>query len=87
MNTNVMDIEECDIAHEALLLREFNEQVRYAGREQQLALASANTAAKNNKHANFQGRAMAFDIDLPASWHEVGDSVSLFLSSAFPKCP
>lgn len=87
MATIVMDTDECEIAHEALLLKEFNEQMGYAGREPQLALVSANAAAKNTRHSYIQGRTMAFNIDLPASWHEVGDSVSLFLSSAFPKCP
>lgn len=87
MTTFVMDIEGCDIAHETLLLKEFAEEVRHAQTEPQLALASAGTAARNNRHTNVFGCARTFNIDPPAALNEVGDSVRFIFPSAFPKCP
>jgi hypothetical protein len=87
MTTILMDMDGCDIAHESLLLSEFYEQVKYAGREPQLALATVSSMAKSSRHAYAPIGARTFNIDFPSSVNEVGDSVSLFLSSAFPKCP
>lgn len=45
MATIVRDIDGCDIAHEALILQEYSEEVKCAGWDPQLALATASSAA------------------------------------------
>lgn len=87
MATIVMNIDGCDIAHEALLLKEFGEEVRYAGQEPQLRLASERSVAQTSMRAHAQGHARISIVDLPSACNEVGDSVRFVLSSAFPKCP
>lgn len=87
MATIVMNMDECDIAHEALKLEEYGDEVRRTGREPQLTQAGESPAVQSNKQAKNPGPATDPDVALLSAPVEVADSVGLLRSASFPKCP
>jgi len=76
MATIVMNIDGCDIAHEALMLEEYGAEKKRA--EWKLQLAPAGDGAWINRHVNGQYTS--------ASEEEI-ESLALIPSTAFPQCP
>lgn len=87
MATIVMNIDECDIAHEARKLEEYRAEVTCAGREPQLTQAGESPVVQSNKPAKNPGPAADPDVALLSAPVEVDDSVGLLRSASFPKCP
>jgi len=83
MVTVVMDTDGCDIGHEALLLREYNEEVMFA----QSMRANERPVAQTGNYARDRERILMSMIDLSPALAEVGDSISILRSSAIPQCP
>lgn len=73
MTTIVRNMDGCDIEHEALLLQEYGEEVMYAGRNPQLALATAGTAP--------------LKAAFPSAADEEMQGLVLLSSTLFPQCP
>ena len=71
----LMNTEECDIEHEALLLKEYSEEVMFAWRNPKTAEASD------------KKRTSALKIVLSPALAEVGDKVSFLRTTALPPCP
>jgi hypothetical protein len=78
MATIVMNIDGCDIAHEALMLEEYGEEKTRAEWKPQLAPAGDGPVARINRHANGQ---------YPSASEEEIESFVLVPSTAFPQCP
>jgi hypothetical protein len=72
MATIVMNIDGCDIAHEALMLEEYGEEKTRAEWKPQLAPAG-DIARVNGQH--------------PSASEEEIESLALVPSTAFPQCP
>ena len=71
----LMNTDECDIGHEALLLKEYSELAMHEWRNQQTVQASD------------RKRTSALKIVLSPALVEVGDKVSFLRSTALPPCP
>jgi hypothetical protein len=76
MATIVMNIDGCDIAHEALMLEEYGEETKRAECKPQLARACDD--ARINRHVNGQ---------YPSASEEEIEILVLIPSTAFPQCP
>ncbi len=63
MDTIVMNVDECDIAHEALMLEEYGEEVMFAGWNPQLNLLGDSPVTPINKHVNLFADLANMDID------------------------
>lgn len=74
----VMNIDGCDIAHEAHMLEEYSEEVKRAEWNLQLAPAGYDAAARINQHVHGEY--------LSAPEEEI-ESFVLIPSTAFPQCP
>jgi hypothetical protein len=86
MATIEMNIDGCDIAHEALMLEEYGKEV-CTGRNPQLTLVGESPVAQINKRANDRGRAKAPNDAFASAPEEVFESFSLLRSATFPQCP
>lgn len=73
MTTIVMNMDGCDIAHEAHMLEEYREEVACSG---EMEIREPD-----------RERAMVLAVALPSAPEEMLDRVRVVLSSAFPKCP
>ena len=71
----LVNTDECDIGHEALLLKEYSEVAMYEWRNPQTVQASD------------RKRTSALKIVLSPALVEVGDKVSFLRSTALPPCP
>jgi hypothetical protein len=71
----LVNTDECDIGHEALLLKENSELAMHEWRNQQTVQASD------------KKRTSALKMVLSPTLLEVGDEVSFLLSTALPPCP
>jgi hypothetical protein len=83
MVTIVMDTDGCDIGHEALLLKEYNEEVMFA----QSMRANERPVAPTRNCARDRERILMSLIDLSPALAEVGDGVRILRTTAIPKCP
>lgn len=63
MDGIAMNLDECDIDHEALLDEEYGEEVMSAGWNPQLPLAGESPVAEINKHINLLDDLVNSDID------------------------
>lgn len=87
MATIVMNMDGCDIAHEALKLKEYGEEAMCSGQYPQCSPAGESPVVKISRHAPARERALTPDVALSSAQEEVIDSVGSLLSTAFPKCP
>ncbi len=78
MATIMMNIDGCDIAHEALMLEEYGAEKRRVEWNPQLAPAGYDAVDRINQHVN--------GPYLSASEEEI-ESLALIPSTAFPQCP
>jgi hypothetical protein len=83
MVTIVMDTDGCDIGHEALLLKEYNEEVMFA----ESTRANERTVAQTANYTRDRERILLSLIDLSPALAEVGDSVRILRTTAIPQCP
>jgi len=83
MVTIVMDTDGCDIGHEALLLKEYNEEVMFA----QSTRANERPVARVGNCARDRERILLSMIALSPALAEVGDSVKILRTTAIPQCP
>jgi hypothetical protein len=83
MVTIVMDTDGCDIGHEALLLKEYNEEVMFA----QSTCANERLVAQTGNNARDRERVLLSLLALSPALAEVGDSVEILRTKAIPKCP
>lgn len=63
METVVMNIDGCDIEHEAPMIEEYSEEVMYAGWNPQLTLAGRSPIAQVNRHVNVLGDLAGVDVE------------------------
>lgn len=83
MATTVMNSDECDIAHEARMLEEYGEEVKYAERNPQLVPAGKRPVAPCNKHVNGHRHKTVRNVARPSSSTKVIDSDT----TDIPQCP
>ena len=83
MVTIVMDTDGCDIGHEALLLKEYNEEVMFV----QSAHANERPVAQTGNYARDRERNLLSLLALSPALAEVGDSVRILRTTAIPRCP
>lgn len=82
MTTIEMNIDGCDIAHEALMLEEYGKEVY-----PQLTLVGESPVAQINKRANDRGHTKAPNDSFASAPEEVFENFSLLGSATFPQCP
>jgi hypothetical protein len=87
MTVILMNTEECDIGHEALLLKEYSEEVMYAGQNPQNAQLRERLVVREGNHARDRERSLMAMLTLSPALVEVGDKFRLIRSTAFPPCP
>ncbi len=63
MDSSVMNTDGCDIAHEALMLEEYGEEVMFAGWNPQLNLLGDSPVAQINKQGNLLTDLANMDVD------------------------
>lgn len=86
MATIVMDMDGCDSAHEALKLREYEEEARCPGRDPRRMPMGESPYANIGLQLRLQECARTPELAL----HSVREDVTVvefLLSSSFPKCP
>lgn len=73
MTTIEMNMDGCDVAHEALMLKEYGME--------------AGSVVRIHGPANDRGHASIPTVDPPSASEEVSESFVLLPSTAFPHCP
>ena len=63
MNSMAMNLDECDIDHEALMDEEYGDEVMSAGWNPQLPLAGEGPVAEINKHINLLDGLVNTDLE------------------------
>jgi len=63
MNSIAMNLDECDIDHEALMDEEYGDEVMSAGWNPQLTLAGDGPVAQINKHINLLADLVNTDME------------------------
>ncbi len=63
MDSVVMDMNGCNIEHEALVVEEYGEEVMFAGWNPQLTLLGESPVAQINRHVNLLTDLANMDID------------------------
>jgi hypothetical protein len=87
MTTIVRNMDGCDIAHEALMLEEYGEEVMCAAGDLQLMQVGERPIAQIDRQENDRGRTTFSTVALPSAPEEVIESFGLLRSTAFPQCP
>ena len=85
MTIIVKSMDGFDIAHEALMLKEYGEEVILGGLHPRLALVSESSDATIRKYPVARRRTPTSNAALSAA--EDDDSFSLLSSTDFPQCP
>ena len=87
MATIVMNMDGCDIAHEALMLEEFGNEAMCVGRDRLPAPVGKGPVAQIDRHASERRGSTIPRVGLPPTPGEVIDSLVLLRSTTFPQCP
>ena len=82
----ITNMDGCDTAHEALMLKEYEEEVMCPGRDPRRMPAGESPAANIGPQLRVQERARAPEIALHSVPEEV-TVVEFLLAASFPKCP
>jgi hypothetical protein len=83
----LLNTKECDIGHEALLLKEYSEDAMFAAGNQQSKQVLERFAVLDGNRTRDREQALMTMIAPAPALVEVGDKVSIIRSVAFPQCP
>jgi hypothetical protein len=91
MTAILLNIDGCEIEHEALMPQEYSEEVMCAGWNPELALMNESAVTHHDKYANDLRLTVipdfVPDFALPSAGEEMSEDEISFLSAAIPKCP
>jgi hypothetical protein len=83
----LLNTEECDIGHEALLLKAYSEDAMFAAGNLQSKQVRERFAVLDGNRTRDREQALMIMIAPAPALVEVGDKVSIIRSVAFPQCP
>ncbi|OIQ99535.1 hypothetical protein GALL_184720 [mine drainage metagenome] len=87
MASIVMNADVCDSERDALMLKEYGEEVMSAGWNPQLALVDASSIEQIGEHANDEERTTVPGVILDYAPEEAIESVRFLRSATIPQCP
>lgn len=87
MASIAMNVNGCDTEHDALMLKEYGEEVMCTGWNPQLALAGENSIEQTGEHANDEEPTTVPGVVLDYAPEEEIESVRFLRSATIPQCP